>query len=130
MRINQIPKEQMVKEGAFIKSQMEAMGVSQGDVAAHLGVEQAIISKWWSGTKPINEKRLFALGGILNFNPFKLRPSLLDRNTAGFMEGGLSQALSQKIVEFQALAEPEDEKKLAVLLDVFLADLSHRRDKQ
>jgi len=122
MRINQISTEQKQHEAAFLKSRMEAMGVSQDELADEMGVTQGTISKWCNGTKPINPERLIWLGGRLDFSPVELRPSLSSLASLPLGDSQQEAELNMKMAQFLKLASPEDIRRVSGLLDVFLAE--------
>lgn len=78
MKINELPNDQRIREGAFVAKVRAEKGISQIELAEMMGVGQGYVSKWESGTKPIHPERLFQLSKILGFDVFELRPELKD----------------------------------------------------
>lgn len=128
MRINQIPLEQRKKEGAYLKSLLELLEISQDQLADEMGVTQGTVSKWCSGAKQINPERLLWLAGRLDFDAFELRPSLM-AFSAGAERNATPSELEKKLARFLELADDEDQRKMSGVLDIFLSGLTRHRDK-
>lgn len=130
MRINQLPKEQRIREGKLIEARMNALNITQDALADELNVTQGYISKWRSGTKQIPPKHFMWLAGRLKFDPFEIRPELKEYTIQTQLSSGDSSRINEKVAQYKALANEDDLSRLENVVDALLSELNRRQDKQ
>lgn len=121
-----VPKEQKLREGAFLSSQIDALfdadGVTTQESLAHeMGVTQGLVSQWCTGNTAIPDRRLLWLADRLDFDCVTVRPSLASYsgNRSGSSGAALISALYDRL---------NDEGKEALLKQAELVERAHRVD--
>jgi predicted transcriptional regulator len=130
MRINQIPKEQMLREGQFLAERMQELDVSQDEIAHELGLVQSTVSKWVTGTKPIPPQRFTWLASRLSFDPFEMRPELMSFSANGNSFSQEKMKLAGTMAKILLLSDDQECSKIEKLLAVFLPSSGHQKNTQ
>lgn len=92
MRKDKVPEGRKEAESKFLlerfkETQSKDKSLTQDSLAAKLNVSQGLIGQWLSGKTNVPDERLIKISLILNFAPYKLRPSLKDKGLlAGYSD--------------------------------------------
>lgn len=111
-----IPDERKKTEGAFVRNaftseQGKDESLTQESLAEALGITQGLINQYFKGITNIPDERLIALGKILKFNPFELRPALVEKYLSSHDFG------SHKLTQiYEALDPIAQERVMAYML--------------
>lgn len=112
-----INEEQKKKEGAQVQAHFERAQkvdplLTVDVLANQLGVSQGLVSQWFTGATNIADKRLFALGLLLDFDAISIRPDLaIYRQGHGVTPEGLEKPIDQ----FKVIPK-EDQEVIAALI--------------
>lgn len=111
-----IPESRKKTEGAFVKNafvseQGKNCDLTQESLAEALGITQGLVNQYFKGLTNIPDERLIALGKILRFNPFELRPELVEKYLSSHDFG------SSKLTQiYEALDPIAQERVMAYML--------------
>jgi transcriptional regulator with XRE-family HTH domain len=87
-----------VEVGAVVADLRRAAGLDQGQVAAHLGIDQPAVSRIERGERRLNAWELYALAELLAVEPGRIlgreEPGAALLRVAGAGEGGVREALA------------------------------------